>query len=209
MMRFHRADLWMQTPRAQQALRDKEIQVTWTGGKPAEETGPAAQVRSGLSYIAGTYGPQPLRWMVWPRHFGKTHRLLSWWLEGPERRVIITLDEHAAGEYRHRAEALLLTGEHRAGAVPVLTAARWKELEQRNIMGVTRWVNGHPNEAHAGKAVAFDELSVIIGKLARLPRDARAAWIASAGENEPYPRGLRMDPAYEKDLRKHGLTGNE
>jgi hypothetical protein len=40
-----------------------------------------------------------VRWLIWPRLYGKSHRVVEWWLEKPGTRVIVTANETLA---RHR-----------------------------------------------------------------------------------------------------------
>lgn len=37
-----------------------------------------------------------MRWMIWPRQYGKTYKLQEWWLEDPQNRVIVTGTEELA-----------------------------------------------------------------------------------------------------------------
>lgn len=41
-----------------------------------------------------------MRWMIWPRQYGKTDRVKQWWLDNPCDRVIVTADEQLARHYR-------------------------------------------------------------------------------------------------------------
>jgi hypothetical protein len=37
-----------------------------------------------------------MRWMIWPRQYGKTYQTGLWWLEDPQNRVILTENEKLA-----------------------------------------------------------------------------------------------------------------
>jgi hypothetical protein len=37
-----------------------------------------------------------MRWIIWPRQYGKTYRVKKWWLEDPANRAIVTMNEALA-----------------------------------------------------------------------------------------------------------------
>lgn len=117
-----------------------------------------------------------IRWLIWPRQYGKTYRIEEWWLEDPENRVILCPDMVSA---RYRVGVLV---RRLADERPDLHVTR-KYVEER-VMSFRRWQ--HLNESlkpgtdYSGCEVAVDEAEVILATLLR----ADIKVIAGAGRNE-------------------------
>lgn len=177
-MRFHRAGLWMATPAAQAALA-----ATLAGTR---QEGPPA--RAGVS------------WVIWGRANGKTRRLLRWWLEDPEGRVILTATALLAENARERALEMLDRGDYPGGQVAIRLTPAWKELADRNIMSAEAWRHRQRSRQHAldyvMKAVALDDVEAVIDHLVQMPRGSRVEVITATGFPEPRPRDLVWHPRF-------------
>lgn len=98
-----------------------------------------------------------MRWLIWPRQYGKTERVIEWWLECPENRVIVTHDEETARHHRRRAEALATDRTD----IP----HTFSQDLRNNIMSHRSW--GSAQRGRTGKQVAFDDcVKVILSSVA-------------------------------------------
>lgn len=100
-----------------------------------------------------------MRWMIWPRQYGKTTKIQEWWMEDPANRVIVTGNEELA---RIRRRDLLadftsrLGGEYFSREFDKLLKKR--VISYRSYQGM-RGVFG-PNDQ-----IALDDLDYILSSI--------------------------------------------
>lgn len=71
-----------------------------------------------------------MRWYIWPRQYGKTYRVMQWWLEDPTNRVVLMQNEDMARHHRREMRA-----KH-----PELSA--WPDsMLKEHIMSYRSWQN--------------------------------------------------------------------
>lgn len=114
-----------------------------------------------------------MRWLIWPRQYGKTERVLEWWIECPENRVIVTHNEETARHHRRRAQALAtdrLDIQHTFG----------QDL-RNNILSWRSWENAQ--RGRTNMQVAFDDcVKTLLQKAAGLGNEL--AIISDSGRVE-------------------------
>jgi hypothetical protein len=125
-----------------------------------------------------------IRWLVWPRQYGKTYQVSQWWLDDPAGRVILTETASLADMRKH--ELLPLLRERRQD----LDLIECRRLLREHVMHVRGWVagNGHAllRAERRRLKIAVDGAENVLAALL----GADIAVITGAGRNEEPDPGL-------------------
>jgi len=70
-----------------------------------------------------------MKWLIWPRQYGKTYEVCQWFLEDPVQRVIITSNEGLA---RLRRRAL-------DNEAPTAFYLQWQKILKTHIVSFRAW----------------------------------------------------------------------
>ncbi|HEX5962498.1 MAG TPA: hypothetical protein VFY42_02135 [Gemmatimonadales bacterium] len=119
-----------------------------------------------------------IRWLVWPRQYGKTHRLREWWLEDPEGRVILTDNDKVADNSRQ------LLAEALRDRYPARPDYRLQVFLRSRVMSFRAWLNlleRCPGDARRELLVAVDGAEHVLRELLKAPNIGA---ITGAGRNE-------------------------
>jgi hypothetical protein len=129
---------------------------------------------------------RPIRWLIWPRQYGKSYEIESWWLEDPEHRVILCTDTVSAS-YRISVLTKRLQGRDH---VPGLRVT--KGFMESRVMSWRTWVHKQDKPGYRSQdewEVAIDEVGPLLAEL--LKTDIRI--IAGVGRvEEPDPERKAM-----------------
>lgn len=101
-----------------------------------------------------------MRWLIWPRQYGKTHRVIEWWLEDPAKRIIVTHSESTARNHRHRAEKEAWDKPRYAQAWNYAYSPWGREFQKvlkDNIMSWRSWENSRQGRGRPACEVAIDD----------------------------------------------------
>lgn len=75
-----------------------------------------------------------MRWMIWPRQYGKTYQVTKWIVEDLENRVILTSNESLARLRRRELEE-----EFASLNLPSLILAEYRKLLKTHIVSFRSW----------------------------------------------------------------------
>lgn len=114
------------------------------------------------------------KWMIWPRQYGKTYQIRKWWLEDPQNRAIVTLNEQSARNLRHDLKEELT---RRSGG---LFSAETDRVLRQRVMSWRSWDNCRGESWRSGCEVAVDEAGHVLASI--LLADVRV--VAGTGNNE-------------------------
>lgn len=132
-----------------------------------------------------------MRWMIWPRQYGKTYTVQQWWLEDPGNRVILTENEELA-RLRRRDLADKLKS-----AYPGLFDTEIERLVKNRVMSYRSWPNLRGTTLFRSQ-VAVDGAENILRSLLGGVCDVQV--ITGAGRNEePDPDQVaRVKPFHDR-----------
>lgn len=136
-----------------------------------------------------------MRWMVWPRQYGKSYEIGKWWLEDPQNRVIVTANEEIARIRRRELEDKLL--DFYSG----LFAVEITKLLKRNIMSYRSWQNMRGVNG-SNIQVAIDDLDYILQSVFGTGGASVVLAAGSGINDEPDPERKQMVDDFN---RRNGL----
>jgi hypothetical protein len=127
-----------------------------------------------------------MRWMIWPRQYGKTHQILKWWAEDPENRVVLCQNEEIARHHRRTAlETIVGTFPNRwVPDNPLHVSSAFIQFTRANIMSYRSWRNA--SRGRTSQQIALDGDTLVIRALEDTfcHGTHELAIIAEAGRNE-------------------------
>ena len=119
-----------------------------------------------------------MRWIVWPRQYGKTYQIEQWWLENPQNRAIVTFNEQAARDIRLRLEAALRTVYH--GPFTTVLSRLIADLVKERVMSWRSWESTRGESWRIKAEVAVDEAGAVLQSVL----NANVTVIAGSGKND-------------------------
>lgn len=140
-----------------------------------------------------------MRWMIWPRQYGKTYKLQEWWLEDPQNRVIVTGTEELA-RIRRRDLADKL-----GSAYPGLFAQEIDRLLKRHVVSY-RSYTGMRGVFNTDTKVALDDLDYILTSIFSVggPTVVLAAGVGELIEPDPV-RAAKVAEFHKTMFDKYGV----
>jgi hypothetical protein len=115
-----------------------------------------------------------VRWIVWPRQYGKTYQIEQWWLENPQNRAIVTANEELARLIRTSLGRELARTGHG------LFKDEIKRLLDRRVMSWRSWGNTRGEAWRMTAEVAVDEAGAVLQAML----SANVTVIAGSGKND-------------------------
>lgn len=140
-----------------------------------------------------------MKWMIWPRQYGKTYQLSQWWVDDPVNRVLLCGNEKLAQMRRY--EVLPLLKEVYPGSLN----SDLRALTRNRIYSFRTWLGPTlPRDGAVRKCeVAIDDLDVVLDTLFK----GKVVYAAGVGQNDiPDPRVADMVEAFNREVcEKYGF----
>lgn len=138
-----------------------------------------------------------MKWMIWPRQYGKTYQLTQWWVDNPANRVLLCGNEKLA--QMRRDEVLPLLRE----TYPKSTDRDLRMLTKNRIYSFRTWRNSAPTCDQLKCQVAIDDLEVVLDALFK----GKVVYAAGAGSNDtPEPAIADMVDEFNREVyERYGL----
>lgn len=140
-----------------------------------------------------------MRWMVWPRQYGKTYQVTRWFAEDPRNRVILTENAALAAQRRRELEDSIPDG---------FTPQAWRKHLRMHVLSFRSWLSQHDSRRKPFPGeIAVDGLEYILPYLLR----GNVTVAAGAGVNDtPDPVAAQRARAFHEEMaRLLGMTAEE
>lgn len=136
-----------------------------------------------------------MKYMIWPRQYGKSYQLRQWWVEDPAHRVILVENTDLAKMTRDDCRVLLQE------KFPDNTDRENRLLTRNRIYSYRTWLG--PTLPRTGDLrqcdVAVDGLEYILNNLFK----GNVVWAAGVGRNEiPDPAHADRAEIFHREIRE-------
>lgn len=134
-----------------------------------------------------------MKYMIWPRQYGKSYRLRQWWVEDPAHRVILVENTNMAKMARDECRKLL------EEAFPDNTDRENRLLVRNRIYSYRTWRNSQRTSDEKKCDVAIDALEYILNDLFK----GNVVLAAGTGSNEvPDPETANRADESRREMRE-------
>lgn len=141
-----------------------------------------------------------MKWMIWPRQYGKSYQLRQWWVNDPANRVILCENVNAAKFCQEECVKLL------EEKYPGNTHRENRLLVRNRVYSWRTWRNSRLTQDQLRCEVAIDGLEAILPHLFK----GTISVATAAGSNElPDPEVANRADDFRQEMReKYGEAWN-
>lgn len=139
-----------------------------------------------------------MRWMIWPRQYGKSYQVGRWFSEDPANRVILTENEALARLRRQELQDDIPQG---------FTAATWRRHLKERVVSFRTWHNSRRGADPFNGEIAVDGLEYMLPRI--FGGNVTVATGAGVNDEPDRDRAQLADTYHEQMARKFGMSIEE